>query len=62
MANYEKSLNFVKEHLDSGETIKSSVYGAYEGKLMGKDTAYNGVFIATEKRVVFFAKNYLVTN
>ncbi|MBC5839622.1 PH domain-containing protein [Flavobacterium muglaense] len=56
MANYEKSLILVKEHLDNGENIKSSVYGSYEGKLMGNDTVYNGVFIATEKRVVFFAK------
>lgn len=56
MANYKKSLLLVKEHLDEGESIHSSVFGAYETKLMGNDTVKNGVFVATEKRLIFFAK------
>lgn len=56
MANYEKSLTLVKEHLNSGETIQSSVFGANEGKLMGNDITRNGIFVATETRIVFFAK------
>ena len=56
MANYEKNLTLLKEHLDVSETIKASVFGSYEGKLMGNDTLKNGVFAATEKRVVFFSK------
>lgn len=56
MANYEKNLTALKEHLDSNETIKTSVFGSYEGKLMGNDTIRSGVLAATDKRVVFFAK------
>lgn len=56
MANYKKNLLSVEEHLEKGETIKASVFGAYEGKLMGKDMLRNGVFVATEKRLLFFAK------
>jgi len=56
MANYEKNLTLLKEQLDSSETIKSSVFGSYEGKLMGNDTIRSGVFAATENRVVFFSK------
>ncbi|MCI2230440.1 PH domain-containing protein [Polaribacter sp. MSW13] len=56
MANYKKSLILVKEHLDNGETIHSSIYGTYEIKLMGKDSIRNGIFIATENRIVFYAK------
>jgi hypothetical protein len=56
MANYKKSLILVKEHLDAGETIHSSIYGQYEIKLMGSDTIRSGIFIATEKRIVFYAK------
>jgi hypothetical protein len=56
MANYKKSLFLVKEHLENGESIKASVFGAYEGKLMGNDITRNGIFVATEKRLVFFAK------
>jgi hypothetical protein len=32
------------------------VFGAYESKIMGKDTVRNGVFVATEKRIVFYGK------
>ena len=59
MANYKKSLELVKEHLESTETVKASVFGMYEGKLMGNDISRNGIFVATEKRVVFFAKKLL---
>jgi|TARA_B110000967_G_C18691318_1_gene463155 hypothetical protein len=56
MANYKKSLIFVKEYLDQNENIHASVYGAYETKMLGADTVRNGIFIATENRLVFFSK------
>tara|TARA_B100000787_G_C16054716_1_gene232828 strand:+ start:73 stop:558 length:486 start_codon:yes stop_codon:yes gene_type:complete len=56
MANYKKLLILVNDHLDNGETIKFSVYGAFEVKIMGKDSIRNGILIATEKRVLFYAK------
>ena len=56
MANHKKSLILVKEHLEKEETILFSIYGTYEIKLMGKDSVRNGIFVATEKRIVFYAK------
>lgn len=56
MAGYEKSLKLVLQHLEQGETIKASVFGAFGTKLLGNDTIKNGVFVATERRVVFFSK------
>lgn len=56
MGKYEKNLELIKPHLKSGENIKSSVFGAYETKVMGNDSVRNGIFVATESRIVFFAK------
>ena len=43
-------------HLQEGETIISSIFGAYETKRMGNNTVRNGVFAITQNRVIFFAK------
>lgn len=59
MAGYNSNLKAVEAHLDQGETIIASCYGAYETKVMGQDGVRNGVFLATEKRVVFFAKKLM---
>ena len=56
MAGYESNLNAVSSHLDAGENIIASCFGAYETKVMGQDSVRNGVFIATEKRIIFFSK------
>lgn len=53
---YEKVLTEGKKHLETGEEVIASVFGAYESKIMGKDTLRNGVFMATDKRVVFYGK------
>jgi len=57
MANYKKSLSLVKGHLDKGESIQASVFGAYETE---NGAVRHGVFVATEKRLVFFAKKLLL--
>lgn len=59
MGKYENHLELVKSHLKDGENIIFSVYGAYETKVLGNDSARNGIFIATESRIVFFAKKFL---
>lgn len=59
MANYKKNLEQVKQHLQDGEEIKHSIFGTYECKLMGNDTVRNGVFVATNSRMVFFAKKLM---
>ncbi|GIV29813.1 MAG: hypothetical protein KatS3mg028_0879 [Bacteroidia bacterium] len=59
MANYKKNLELVKEHLQQGEEIKSSIFGAYECKIMGNDSIRNGIFVATDRRIIFFAKKMM---
>lgn len=59
MAGYKRLLVLIKEHLQNEETIKASVYGAYECKIMGTDSVRNGVFVATENRLVFFSKKII---
>lgn len=56
MAGYSSNLNAVQSHLDEGESIIASCFGAYETKVLGSDSVRNGVFLVTQKRVVFFAK------
>jgi hypothetical protein len=56
MAKLEKLVNLAQEHLEPGEQVIASVMGAYETKIMGKDTVMNGVFLATDKRIVFYGK------
>ncbi|MTI82626.1 MAG: hypothetical protein FH756_01745 [Firmicutes bacterium] len=62
MAKLDKTLETAKQHLEADEEVLCAVMGAYETKLMGKDTTKNGAFIATNKRLVFFGpkmfKNY----
>ena len=59
MGKYEKHLGLIKPHLKDGENIKFSVFRAYETKVMGNDSVRNGVFVATESRIVFFAKKLM---
>jgi len=56
VSSYAKLLKFVLQHLDQGETIIESVFGAYETKILGQDSVRNGIFVATESRLIFFAK------
>lgn len=56
MARIDKLLAAAKPHLDPGEEVFATVLGAYETKVMGNDTVKNGVFIATDRKVFFFAK------
>ena len=59
MAGYNKNLNAVVEHLDEGETIIESCFGAYETKILGSDSVRNGIFLVTEKRCLFFGKKMM---
>lgn len=56
MASIDKNLAQLQQHLDPDEVVEASVLGAYETKIMGKDSVRNGIFVATNRRVVFFAK------
>ena len=59
MASYRKNLAAVEEHLDENETIIESCEGVYETEILGSDSVRNGIFIVTEKRVVFYAKKLM---
>lgn len=56
MAKIEKLIKQSQDHLEEGETVDAAVLGAYETKIMGQDTIRNGVLMATNRRVVFYAK------
>ncbi len=56
MAGYKKNLRLVLDHLETDETIKYSVAGAYETDILGSDSIRNGILVATDRRIVFFAK------
>lgn len=45
-------------HLEPSETALAVVIGAYETKILGSDTTRNGILIATEGRLVFYAKKF----
>ena len=42
--------------MEPGECVRAAVMGAYETKVMGNDTVRNGILLATDRRVLFFAK------
>jgi len=56
MAKLDKLAEQAKPHMRAGEQIEASLMGAYEVKIMGGDSVRNGVLLATNERVVFFAK------
>lgn len=56
MSKLEKLTKLAQEHLEQGETVIASVLGAYESKIMGKDTLRNGVFLATDRRILLYGK------
>ena len=56
MAKIAKLLKQAEEHFDDGECALQTVLGAYETKIMGSDSARNGIFIATDQRLLFYAK------
>lgn len=56
MASQRKLLKLVQQYLDPDEEILAHVYGAYETQVLGSKTVRNGLFAATDRRVVFYAK------
>lgn len=55
MSKKEKLLTAAQEHL-KGETIKHVIEGTYETKLLKSENIKSGIFIATNTRIVFYAK------
>jgi hypothetical protein len=56
VAKVDKLVAQAREHLEEGEDVLTAVQGTYETKLAGNDTTRKGVFVATDRRLVFYAK------
>jgi hypothetical protein len=58
LAKIDKFQEMAAVHLEPGESALAVVLGAYETKILGSDTTRNGILIATEGRLVFYAKKF----
>lgn len=56
MSKLNKLLGHARGHLDSDEQIVEAIQGTYETKIMGSDSVRTGSLLATDRRLVFFAK------
>ena len=56
MAKLDKLTEQAKAHLEPGEEIRGAIQGTYETKIMGSDSVRTGSLIATDRRLVFYAK------
>jgi len=56
MASIKKLTHLVREHLENDEEIQHTISGQYETKILGQDSVRGGILLATNKRLVFFAK------
>jgi Bacterial PH domain/Short C-terminal domain len=56
VAKLDKLTEQAKAHLEPGEEIRGAVQGTYETKIMGSDIVRTGSLIATDRRLVFYAK------
>lgn len=56
MAKIDKLLEQAKVHLDPGEQVATAVQGTYEAKVLGSDSVRTGILVATDRRIVFYAK------
>lgn len=59
MAKIDKLAEHAKEHLDPNENVNAVVLGSYEIERFGGKTARKGIFLATDIRLVFFAKKLI---
>lgn len=56
MAKLDRLVGQAHEHLEPGEVVLAAVQGSYETKILGSDTTRAGVLLATDRRIVFYAK------
>jgi hypothetical protein len=52
----EKLVGQAEEHLEANEEVVAAVQGSYEVKRMGADSIRKGALIATDRRILFYAK------
>ncbi|MGO4383855.1 PH domain-containing protein [Specibacter sp. RAF43] len=56
MGKIEKLIEQAQPHLQEGELVQAAVLGSYETKILGSDSVRSGVMLATDQRIVFYAK------
>lgn len=56
MGRLKKLLSRAKDHFDDGEVALAAVVGQYETKRLGAESLKTGIMIATDRRVLFYAK------
>lgn len=56
MSKIDKLTEGAQAHLDPGEVIEATIMGTYEVKVMGNDHPRKGIMLATDRRLVFYAK------
>jgi Bacterial PH domain/Short C-terminal domain len=56
VSKLDKLLGKAQEHLEEGEEVVAAVQGSYETKILGEDSVRTGIFAATNRRLVFYAK------
>lgn len=59
MSKVDKLIEKSKEHLGDNENVIAVVMGTYETEIMGSSSIRAGIFIATETRIVFYAKKLI---
>ncbi len=59
MSKINKLTEKAKEHLDPNENIRAVVLGKYETERLGQKSVRNGVFLATDVKLVFFANKFI---
>lgn len=52
----QKQMAHARQHLEQDETPVAIVFGMYTAQVLGYDSFRNGIFIATERRLIFFSK------
>lgn len=58
MSKLDRLVAQAQEHLEPGEVIRGAVLGTYETKILGSETVRAGILLATDRRVVFYAKKF----
>ena len=56
MAKIDKLWELARPHLATDETAVAIVQGTTGGKMIGEKRVRNGLFIATDQRVIFYVK------
>lgn len=58
MASIKSLSEEIKKYIEKNEKILQIVFGRYTGKTFGKEVIREGIFVATNNRVIFYGKKF----